>query len=64
MCLTKVIKHGAKLYYKDKGKEIPIKRIYNRVIFDELERKNLNFNFDFRDDIEVEWVGHPNWFSE
>lgn len=62
VCLTKVIKHGAKLYYKDNGKEIPIKRIYNRVIFDELEHKNLNFNFDFRDEMEIEWVGHPNWF--
>lgn len=61
-CLTKIIKRSNKLYYPENGKEVPIKRIYNRVIFDELERKNLKFNFDFRDEIDVEWVGHPNWF--
>lgn len=62
VCLTKIIKHGNRLYYNDNGKEILIRRIYNRVIFDELERKNLKFNFDFRDELDVEWVGHPNWF--
>lgn len=62
VCLTKVIKKESKLFYKEGGKEIPIDRIYNRVIFDELERKGLSFNFDFRDDILVYWTSHPNWF--
>ena len=64
ICVTEVIKRGKKLYYKNKeGKEILIKRIYNRVIFDELDfRPDLKMNFDFSDDLDVEWAGHPNWF--
>lgn len=62
VCLTKVFKKGNKLFYKEASKEIPIHRIYNRVIFDELDRKGLKFNFDFRDDIDVYWTSHPNWF--
>ncbi len=60
--LSEVIKKDKKLFYTDNGKEIPIERIYNRVIYDELERKNFKFNFSFTDDLDVEWAGHPNWF--
>ena len=43
--------------------EVHIKRIYNRVIFDELDlRTDLNLNFDFSKSYDVEWAGHPNWF--
>ena len=51
-----------KLFYSKDGKDIEVKRIYNRVIFDELERKKINFEFNFKDDVDVEWAGHPNWF--
>jgi hypothetical protein len=60
--LADIIKHGRKLYYKHDGVEIPVERIYNRVIFDELKNKDLNLNFNFKDDLDVEWVGHSNWF--
>lgn len=63
VCLTKVIKNGKKLYYENNGDLTEIKRIYNRVIFDELNKiPNLKLPFDFRDDIEVTWITHPNWF--
>lgn len=64
VCVSEVIKKGRQLYYIDnEGKEVLIKRIYNRVIFDELEnRKDLQLQFSFMDDLEVEWAGHPNWF--
>ncbi|MFQ3599174.1 MAG: hypothetical protein SNJ66_12655, partial [Chloroherpetonaceae bacterium] len=62
VCLTQVKKHGSKLYYHKNGKEIPIERIYNRVIFDELDKKNLSFDFSFQDDLDVKWLNHPNWF--
>ena len=39
-----------------------MERIYNRVIVDELERKKIELPFDYRDDLEVEWAGHPNWY--
>lgn len=52
-----------KLYYSKGGKEIPIHRIYNRVIFDELlAKKDLVSEFRLTNDVEVEWAGHPNWF--
>jgi hypothetical protein len=64
VCVTELIQKGTKLYYtNDKGVEIQVKRIYNRVIFDELDlRTDLQLNFDFSSDIDVEWAGHPNWF--
>jgi hypothetical protein len=62
VCLSKIKKFGKKLYYSKHGKDVEIKRIYNRVIFDELERKKVNFDFDFKDEIDAEWAGHPNWF--
>jgi hypothetical protein len=64
VCVTEVIKKGDKLYYTNNdGEEVQIKRIYNRVIFDELEsRKDLRLQFSFMDDLDVEWSGHPNWF--
>jgi len=63
VCLTKVKKNGKKLYYENNGKLTEIKRIYNRVIFDELDRiPDLNTEFDFREDVDVKWITHPNWF--
>ncbi|HJS00933.1 MAG TPA: hypothetical protein VJ780_08375 [Flavobacterium sp.] len=64
VCVTEVIKKGKQLFYKnEKGEEIQIKRIYNRVIFDELNaRKDLKLYFSFTNDLDVEWAGHPNWF--
>ena len=64
LCLTKVIKQGRQLFYKnDEGALVRIEKIYNRVIFDELDRRpDLTFGFNFIDDLDVEWIGHPNWF--
>ncbi|MBW8522520.1 hypothetical protein K0U91_13505 [Chryseobacterium chendengshani] len=63
VCLTKVKKKGNKLFYENDGREIQIKRIYNRVIFDELDRiPDLQLEFDFREEADVQWVTHPNWF--
>jgi hypothetical protein len=63
VCLTKVRKIGRQLFYEKGGRKIPINRIYNRVIFDELERyPNLPGEFKLTDDVDVTWVGHPNWF--
>ncbi len=56
--LTDIRKWGNRLYHGD----VPIHRIYNRVIVDELQRKNIQPAFDFRDDLDVEWAGHPNWY--
>jgi len=60
--IAAIRKEGSHLYYERGGKRVPIKRIYNRAIVDELERKNVKLAFDWRDDLEVEWAGHPNWY--
>jgi hypothetical protein len=64
VCVTDIIKKGKQLFYKNEnGEEIRVKRIYNRVIFDELDlRTDLKLNFHFSDDLDLEWAGHPNWF--
>jgi hypothetical protein len=62
VCITKIRKEGRQLFYEDGGKRVPIKRIYNRTIVDELERKGMTVPFDFRDELDVEWAGHPNWY--
>jgi hypothetical protein len=55
-------KQGNRLFYQRDGRDIPIHRIYNRTIVDELERKNIQLPFDYRDALDVEWAGHPNWY--
>jgi hypothetical protein len=62
VCITKIKKEGMRLFYQNDGKWIPIRRIYNRAIVDEFERKGVSPGFDFRDDFDVEWAGHPNWY--
>jgi hypothetical protein len=58
----KLRKEGNRLYYERDGRWVPIHRIYNRAIVDEMERKNVALAFDYRDDLDVEWAGHPNWY--
>jgi hypothetical protein len=63
VCLTKIKKDGRALFYEKDGRQIRIKRIYNRLIFDDLKHfPDLKTDFQLTDDVDVEWVGHPNWF--
>ena len=63
VCYTKLIREGRSLYYELDGRRIQVKRIYNRLIFDDLARySDLPGNYRFTDDVDVTWVGHPNWF--
>jgi len=65
VCLTDLIKEGKKLYYLNDGKKTEIKRIYNRIIFDDLQqqaeavREKGKILFE---ELDVEWIPHPNWF--
>jgi hypothetical protein len=62
VCITDIHQEGRRLFYQHKGRKTQIQRIYNRAIVDELERKEVELPFDFRDDLDVEWAGHPNWY--
>lgn len=64
VCLTKVKADGKNLYYENAGKKTAIKRIYNRVIFDDLQKQeNLPPIIDLSKEYDVEWAPHPNWFN-
>ncbi len=63
VCVTQIKKRGRQLFYEREGREVRIERIYNRVIFDELiHRPDLRLPFRFQDDLDLTWVGHPNWY--
>ena len=55
-------KRGRELWYDRGGARTRILRIYNRLIFDELEAKGETLPFDFREPLDVSWAGHPNWY--
>ena len=60
--IAKVRRQGSKLAYERDGRWVPIERIYNRAIVDEMVRKGVQPGFDLRDEVEVEWAGQPNWY--
>lgn len=63
--LMDLVKEGNKLYYKKDGKKIQVKRIYNRIIFDDLQQQSPEIQQQGEllfEDVDVEWVPHPNWF--
>ncbi len=64
ICLTKLKAEGKQLYYeKENGEKQIIKRIYNRLIFDDLQQQEgLDNIIDLTKEYDVEWVPHPNWF--
>lgn len=64
VCLTKLIQEGRKLFYMKNEKKVEIKRIYNRIIFDDLKanKETLGSVVDITEDLDVEWMPHPNWF--
>lgn len=39
-----------------------VKRVYNRIVFDELIAKSIEVPFDYREELDVEWAPHPNWY--
>lgn len=64
VALSDLIEQNGKLYYENRGTFKPIKRIYNRLIFDEIENDPDIFEkvIDIRKALDVEWITHPNWF--
>lgn len=63
VCISEIKKQGKTLFYEDNGELIEIKRIYNRIILDEMDKKTEFIKeFNIFDEIDAEWVVHPNWF--
>lgn len=63
VCISALKAEGRQLFYINNGKKTQVKRIYNRIIFDDLKsRTDLGDIVDITQDWDVEWVPHPNWF--
>ena len=64
-CLTDLKTEGRDVFYLDKnGRKVAVERIYNRVIFDELQKRpDLKREFFFENEYNIKWVGHPHWFA-
>ncbi|MEJ7626765.1 MAG: hypothetical protein WKF35_07880 [Ferruginibacter sp.] len=63
VCFTKLIADGNDLFYEKDGIKIKVERIYNRLIFDDLnQQEGLEDTVDLTKEYNVEWVPHPNWF--
>ena len=65
--IATVVKQGEALFYRDAlngGELTRIERIYNRAIVEELVRRKIPLPFNYRDQLEVEWAGHPNWYFQ
>ncbi len=65
VCLTELISEGKELYYLLDGKKTRVRRIYNRVIFDDLFQQPEDVQEKgkiFQQELDVTWVPHPNWF--
>jgi hypothetical protein len=64
VCVTKLRKSGEDLYYEKDGKKITVERIYNRLIFDDLDRNfsDIKLDVDLKEPHSAKWISHPNWF--
>ncbi len=65
VCITELIKEGKKLFYLNDGKKTEVKRIYSRVIFDDLFQQPQEVQEKgkiFFEELDVEWCPHPAWF--
>jgi hypothetical protein len=62
VCVTKIKKEGRQLLREKNGTLVPIRRFYNRLVFDELDRKNVELPFSWRDELDLTWCSHPNWY--
>ena len=64
-CVTDLKTSGREVYYvAEDGRKVQVERIYNRVIFDELlKRTDLQREFMFEKEYDLQWVGHPHWFA-
>lgn len=62
VCATKVRKEGRRLLAPLGDRWVPIRRLFNRVVFDELERAGSPLPWSWQDDLDLVWVSHPNWY--
>jgi hypothetical protein len=62
VCVTALTAQGNKLFYEDNREKIEIKKIFNRLVFDDLQQLKGKTIIDITYPWDVEWISHPNWF--
>ncbi len=62
VCATQLVKQGRQLFRRKDGQLVPVRRIYNRMVFDELEHKGYHLPFTWNEPLDVTWCSHPNWY--
>lgn len=62
VCVTRLIKKGRQLFREKEGKLLPVRRLYNRLVFDELENKGVTPPFSWTEELDLTWCSHPNWY--
>ncbi len=60
---SEIERQGRELWYMRDGARTRIRRIYNRLIFDELPGAgDGELPLGLREPLDVTWAGHPNWY--
>lgn len=62
VCPTELVREGKRLLRRKDGRLVPVRRIYNRIVFDELELKQVELPFRYTEELDVTWCAHPNWY--
>lgn len=62
ICPTALIREGNRLFRRVDGRLVQVRRLYNRVVFDELESKKIELPFRYGEELDVSWCSHPNWY--
>ena len=57
-----LVREGRALLVRADGRLVPVRRVYHRIVFDELREHRFPLPFDYREELDVEWVAHPNWY--
>lgn len=62
VCPTTLVRDGRKLLRIRDGRKIEVRRIYHRIVFDELEKCGAKLPYRYDEELDVEWFPHPAWY--
>lgn len=62
VCATRLRKEGRAVLAPHGDRWIPVRRLFNRIVFDELERAGSELPWSWHDELDLTWVAHPNWY--
>ncbi len=60
-CVTRLEVVGDKVFRRRGGHRLRVKRLYDRLAFDELEASRVELPFSWSQALDVSWCPHPNW---